>query len=95
MTPATEDVIQIVKAVKKKNSRVFILWGGAHPMLYPRKALEEVDAISISEGEISFQEFYHAFSSEKEYASIPGISVSKKRRNCKKSSCSIIHQCPA
>jgi radical SAM superfamily enzyme YgiQ (UPF0313 family) len=73
MSPATDHVSKIAAAVKKKNRRTFILWGGAHPMLYPQEAIEQVDAICISEGETAFRKFYHAFSAGKEYSQTPGM----------------------
>lgn len=73
MTPTSNYVEKIVKAVKRKNPKVFILWGGAHCIINPDLAIKHVDAICSGEGEIPFKIFYKAFIKNKAYLDCPNI----------------------
>lgn len=67
MTPSAFYVEKIIYAVKLKNPKIFILFGGIHCIMYPEKAIKYVDAICTGEGEAPFEKFYEAFSTGKEY----------------------------
>lgn len=73
MTPSASYVEKIASAIKKINSKTFILWGGTHCILNPNEAIRHVDAICTGEGEIPFRIFYQAFFHQKVYLSTPSM----------------------
>ena len=74
-----KDKIQKMTALKKINPKVFILWGGTHCILHPNEAIKYSDAICTWEGEIPFQIFYRAFSSQKSYLATPSMWFKTKK----------------
>lgn len=92
MTPCAPDVEKIIKAVRQKNRKVFIIWGGTHGIIYPDDAIKYADAICTGEGEIPFEIFYNAFISKKNFLNTPSMwfRVKKniiKNNNLKLNSC--------
>lgn len=73
MTPTSNYVEKIARVVKRKNPRIFILWGGAHCIINPDKAIKHVDAICTGEGEIPFQKFYQALVNHESYLNCPNF----------------------
>ena len=79
MTSSADYVKEIVREVRKRNNDSFILWGGAHCIIYPDEALREVDAICTTEGEEVFVKFYASFLSGKEYETTAGMWFNAKQ----------------
>lgn len=73
MTSSAPFVEKIARAIKKRNPQSFILWGGAHCIIYPEKAIKYVDAICTGEGEKPFEIFFEAFSQKKNYKNTPSM----------------------
>jgi radical SAM superfamily enzyme YgiQ (UPF0313 family) len=73
MTASSEYVENIIAELKKRKSKAFILWGGIHCTLYPSDAIKHADAICMGEGEISFEKFFRAFKSGKDYTNTQGM----------------------
>jgi anaerobic magnesium-protoporphyrin IX monomethyl ester cyclase len=73
MTPSAMYVEKLARAVKARNSRVFLAWGGTHCVLYPEDAIQHVDAIFTGEGEAAFRAFYETFSTGKDYRQTPSM----------------------
>jgi len=73
MTPTANYVEKIARAVKRKNPRIFILWGGTHCIINPNTAIKYADAVCVGEGEIPYQTFYQAFINHKSYFNCPNI----------------------
>lgn len=67
MTPSSPYVIKIIEAVKKKNPKTYIVWGGVHCILNPEDAIKYADAICTGEGESTFEIFYTNYSNNKKY----------------------------
>ncbi|MBU0634276.1 MAG: radical SAM protein, partial [Candidatus Omnitrophica bacterium] len=88
MTASAFYIEKIIQYVKKKNPKVFVLWGGAHAIIYPDQAIKHADAICTGEGEYPFDMFYRAFTEGKDYSTTPsmwfntgkGIVKNKNRR---------------
>jgi len=78
MTPSASYVEKIVEAVRRRNPKIFIIWGGTHCIMYPQEAIKHVDAICTGEGENSFKKFYETFAAEKEYSLTPSMWFNKE-----------------
>jgi radical SAM superfamily enzyme YgiQ (UPF0313 family) len=46
----------VIAAVRAINPKVFIVWGGVHPIMHPDDAIRHADAVCTSEGETAFPE---------------------------------------
>ena len=80
MTPSAPYAIKIINAVKKKNAKTFILWGGSHCILNPEEAILSADAICTGEGEFPFKLFYKAFRDKKSYLKTPNMWFRVKKK---------------
>lgn len=56
MSEYAQQVKDIIAAIRKKNPRAYIVWGGIHAMSDPDDAIEHADAVCTSEGEFVFPE---------------------------------------
>lgn len=65
--PATKDVF---RAIRQKNPKAFLIWGGIHPIIHPEDAIQDVDAICNGEGELAFEEFFDLYRSGKDYRNV-------------------------
>jgi anaerobic magnesium-protoporphyrin IX monomethyl ester cyclase len=68
MSEHAAPVKMIIAAVRKVNPKVFIVWGGVHPIMHPDDAIPHADAICVSEAETAFPEFLEKFDSDQDYA---------------------------
>jgi radical SAM superfamily enzyme YgiQ (UPF0313 family) len=53
----------LIAAVRKVNPKVFIVWGGVHPIMHPGDAIQHANAICLSEAETAFPNFLEKFDS--------------------------------
>ena len=67
MTPFSDITKKILKEIKLINSKVFCVWGGVHPTVYPQDAINFADAICIGEGEMAVKEFLETYISRGKY----------------------------
>ena len=79
MSPSAPYVEKIARAVKQKNPKIFIFWGGTHCIISPEEAIKYADAICTGEGEIPFEIFYKAFTARKEYMTTPSMWFNKEK----------------
>lgn len=86
MTASSKYVEKISKYLKKINPKIFIIWGGIHPTLYPNESLKFVDAICIGEGEIPIKQFFKNYTKNKLYENTPNFWF-KKRNTIIKNPC--------
>jgi radical SAM superfamily enzyme YgiQ (UPF0313 family) len=80
MTPSAPYVERLIKLVRKINPKIYVLWGGAHSIIYPDEAIEHADAICTGEGEIPFVKFYKAFCEGGNYLKTPTMWFKKGKR---------------
>lgn len=59
----------------KRNSKIPIVWGNAHPSLLPHKCLSEeyIDFVVIGEGEVTAVELAQALEKKREIVSVKGV----------------------
>ena len=80
MTPFAELTIKIVKSIREINQKIYIVWGGIHPSVYPQDAIKHVDAICVGEGEHSFKEFILAYTNSNDYLKTSNFWFNKKNK---------------
>lgn len=55
MTPYADVAAQVIAAVRRRNSRAFVVWGGTHAIIQPEDAILHADAVCTGEGEFAFE----------------------------------------
>lgn len=61
----------VIKKIKERSPKTFLLWGGIHPIIHPEDAImAEVDAICTGEGEFAFEEFFESFRHGRDYTGL-------------------------
>ena len=61
----------VIKKIKERSPKTFLLWGGIHPIIHPEDAImAEVDAICTGEGEFAFEEFFESFRHGQDYTGL-------------------------
>lgn len=67
--------IKASKIAKEANRDIKVIWGGWHPSLYPRQALENpyVDIVIKGQGEIALYELVKRIESGKNYEGVSGV----------------------
>src|SRR5258707_4890849 len=70
MSEHAAPVKALIAAARKLNPRVFIVWGGVHPIMHPDDAIQHADAICLSEAETALPEFLEQFDSGQDYTSV-------------------------
>ena len=73
MTQYSEVTEQLIDAVRRKNPKAFIIWGGIHPIIQPEDAIKHADAICTGEGEFAFKKFYESFKAGESYLDTPSF----------------------
>jgi len=61
---------KIISAVRKRNPKTFIVWGGVHGIMHPEDAIEHADAVCTNEAEEVFPEFLEKFSNGENYKDV-------------------------
>jgi radical SAM superfamily enzyme YgiQ (UPF0313 family) len=67
MTPFADVTKKIIRAVRSANSKIYIVWGGVHPIINPEDAIQFADAICVGEGETAFQTFLSDYENKRDY----------------------------
>jgi len=57
----------LIKEIRRINPKVYIVWGGVHPIIVPEDAITSADGICTGEGEFAFQEFFNNFKNGKDF----------------------------
>ena len=61
MTEDANDTRLLINEIRKVNSGVFVIWGGAHAILNPEDAILYADAVCVNEGEQAVKELFIRF----------------------------------
>lgn len=69
MTAYSDLTKEIIQLIRKVNPKIYILWGGIHPIVHPEDAIPYPDAICTGEGETAFKSFLSAFKEGRDYTS--------------------------
>lgn len=75
MTPYAQLTADIIAAVRTRNPRATIVWGGIHPIIQPEDAIKHADAICTGEGELAFELFLAALQDGCHGLGVPGFWV--------------------
>ena len=67
MTSFAELTKRVIKGILQINPKVYIVWGGIHPIVYPEDAIQSANAICIGEGETAFKQFLEAYERSDDY----------------------------
>ncbi|MCX5848708.1 MAG: radical SAM protein [Deltaproteobacteria bacterium] len=67
MTPFADVTKKIIRAIRSANSKIYIVWGGVHPIINPEDAIQFADAICVGEGETAFQTFLSDYEKKRDY----------------------------
>jgi radical SAM superfamily enzyme YgiQ (UPF0313 family) len=70
MSEHAAQVKTIIAAARKANPKIFIVWGGVHPIMHPEDAIQHADAICVSEAETAFPEFLQKFRDGDHYTDV-------------------------
>ena len=57
MSDYAQFVRDLIVAIRRINSKAYIVWGGVHSIIVPDDAIKHADAICTGEGEIAFIDF--------------------------------------
>jgi radical SAM superfamily enzyme YgiQ (UPF0313 family) len=52
---------ELIRAIRRKNPRAYVVWGGVHCIVDPEDAIQHADAVCTGEGERAFAELLRAF----------------------------------
>jgi anaerobic magnesium-protoporphyrin IX monomethyl ester cyclase len=61
MTAYSLTTAAIIAAVRRRNPKAYIVWGGIHAIIEPEDAILHADAVCTGEGEFAFEAFLAAF----------------------------------
>ena len=67
MTPYADVNRNLFTRIKKINPKVYLIWGGIHPIVDSEDAIKYSDAICTGEGEIAFKHFLDAYKSNEDF----------------------------
>ncbi|MBF0540435.1 MAG: radical SAM protein [Nitrospirae bacterium] len=70
MTLFSEYTKKIIKAIRIINPKIYIVWGGIHPIVYPEDAIISADAICTGEGENAFREFLTLYKNNEDFSNV-------------------------
>lgn len=73
MTQYATLTARCIAAIRRRNPKAFIIWGGIHPIVDPEDAIKHADAICTGEGEFAFEAFLTAFKERKPFTGTPGF----------------------
>ena len=73
MTQYANATAEIIAAIRKRNPKAYIVWGGIHPIIEPEDAILHADAICTGEGEFAFENFLKAFKEGRPYYDTRGF----------------------
>ncbi len=73
MTQYANATVDIIKAIRARNPKAYIVWGGIHPIIQPEDAILHADAICTGEGEFAFENFLKAFKAGEPYFDTKGF----------------------
>ncbi|MCK4351980.1 cobalamin-dependent protein [candidate division WOR-3 bacterium] len=77
LTPTYAQSVQVIRNIRRANSNVKIIVGGAHPTIMPREVLEEnpeIDFVVISEGEFTIVELLNTLEKKESPSQVKGIA---------------------
>ena len=77
MTQYSTTVHKIISAIRRLNSRAYIVWGGIHAIIHPEDAIKHADAVCTGEGEFAFKTFLEHFKNGKDYTTTPSFWFNK------------------
>jgi len=61
----------VIKKIRERSPKTFLLWGGIHPIIHPEDAITaDVDGICTGEGEFAFEEFFDVWRHGRDYTSV-------------------------
>lgn len=78
MTQYASTVTEIIAELRKLNPKVYIIWGGIHPIIHPEDAIKYADAICTGEGEFAFKKFLELFEKGEDVTTTPSFWFNKK-----------------
>ncbi len=73
MTQYANATSEIIAAIRKRNPKAYIVWGGIHAIIEPEDAILHADAICTGEGEFAFENFLKAFREGRPYYDTRGF----------------------
>jgi anaerobic magnesium-protoporphyrin IX monomethyl ester cyclase len=73
MTQYAGSTVKLIEAVRRRNPKAYIVWGGIHPIIEPEDAIKYADAICTGEGEFAFERFLSAFKEGRPYYNTPSF----------------------
>lgn len=75
MTNQVYRALQLSKKIKKEFKEIKIVWGGAHPTIYPIETCsnENIDFVVRGEGEKTFFELVEEINGKKDYSKVDGL----------------------
>ncbi len=73
MTRYAPATIEVIAAVRRRNPKAYIVWGGIHPIIEPEDAILYADAICTGEGEFAFEKFLAAFKAGQPFLDTPSF----------------------
>jgi anaerobic magnesium-protoporphyrin IX monomethyl ester cyclase len=80
MSTHAEYTKNLIRAIRVKNPRAFIVWGGIHCIVDPEDAIRYADAVCIGEGEKAFPEFLSLFSAGRDYTHVGNFYFNESGR---------------
>jgi anaerobic magnesium-protoporphyrin IX monomethyl ester cyclase len=63
----------IIAAIRRRNPKTYIVWGGIHPIIEPENAILHADAICTGEGEFAFEQFLTGYKTGQPFFDTPGF----------------------
>lgn len=81
MTFLWKKAVKILELVKTDFPSIFTVVGGAHPTFYPKQCFSDsphLDAVVISEGELTFSELCNNLEKGKSLDNVSGLAIRKK-----------------
>jgi len=58
----------VIRKIRERSRKPFLLWGGIHPIIHPEDAIQaDVDAICTGEGELAFEEFFDSWKNGRDF----------------------------
>lgn len=77
----TVNALKAARALRRRYPALPLVWGGAHPSMYTKETIEDVnvDVVVRGQGEQAFAEVCEAFAAGAEPANIPGVTYKTKK----------------
>ena len=73
MTQYADATAEVIAAIRQRNPKAYIVWGGIHPIMEPEDAIKHADAICTGEGEFAFAFFLEGFKNGEPATKTPGF----------------------